>query len=87
VPDRAAPQEHVAVAPRTQWEQRLAELWADELHVTNVGAHDNFFDIGGSSLKVITMLQRLQAGFGVSLTPDMVYTAPTVAELAKARLI
>lgn len=86
VPDYTAGQQQTFVAPRTEWEQRLADIFKDELHVPQVGAHDNFFDIGGSSLRVISVLQRLQTGFGVQLAPETVYAAPTVAELAKVCL-
>ena len=86
MPDYTAGQQQTFVAPRTEWEQRLADIFKDELHVPSVGAHDNFFDIGGSSLRVISVLQRLQTGFGVQLAPETVYAAPTVAELAKVDL-
>ncbi len=35
------------VAPRTPAEQQLAAIWSEVLNVERVGAHDNFFDLGG----------------------------------------
>ncbi|GAB19874.1 putative non-ribosomal peptide synthetase [Gordonia effusa NBRC 100432] len=64
-------------------EAAVADVFADVLGVTSVGAEDNFFDIGGDSLLATTVVTRLKAlGRDVSV-PD-VFAAPTAAELAAA---
>ncbi len=55
------------MAPGTDLERRLAAIWGDLLGIDRVGAHDNFFDLGGHSLLGIQLVSRLEAGLGVEL--------------------
>ncbi|TVT24691.1 amino acid adenylation domain-containing protein, partial [Amycolatopsis rhizosphaerae] len=48
-PDQLEP-EHPYVAPETDAEKTLAEIWAQVLHLDRVGRHDNFFTLGGDSI-------------------------------------
>ena len=51
-PDQSSPELGASyVAPRTAEEELIAEIWAEVLKVDKVGIHDNFFDLGGHSLK------------------------------------
>jgi FkbH-like protein len=71
--------------PRTPLERDLAALWADLLHVTSVGVHESFFEIGGHSLLAVQLLSRVRQIYGVDLSLEVVYSGEfTVAELAKA---
>ncbi|MDQ3905137.1 MAG: amino acid adenylation domain-containing protein, partial [Actinomycetota bacterium] len=72
------------VAPRTDAEQIVAQIWAEILGVEQVGAADNFFELGGDSILSIRVTSRLRAAFGVDLSPRAVFTHSTVAELAAA---
>ncbi|MET8232768.1 amino acid adenylation domain-containing protein [Micromonospora sp. NPDC005298] len=74
----------VHVAPRTELERRLAALWADALGVERVGAHDNFFDLGGNSLRAVRVAARLATVERLPVTASHIFAAPTVAELARA---
>jgi len=66
-------------------ERDLAALWAELLHVTAVGVHDNFFEMGGHSLLAVQLLSRVRQIYGVELSLEVVYSGEvTVAELAKA---
>jgi amino acid adenylation domain-containing protein len=77
-PDRSAK----ALPPRTPLEEIIAALWCDELGHERVGIHDNFFDLGGHSLKAVGLVARLQARFGVELEVRTIFECPTVAGLA-----
>jgi amino acid adenylation domain-containing protein len=55
--------------PESAMERLLADVWADALGGVGVGVHDNFFDLGGHSLLVITVLERMRERTGVALTP------------------
>src|SRR5262249_60454966 len=56
-----------SVAPRTPTERELARVWAEALGVERVGAEDNFFDLGGSSLSAVQFTFRVRELFQVAL--------------------
>jgi amino acid adenylation domain-containing protein len=72
------------VAPRTPIEELLAEIWIDLLGIDRVGAHDNFFDLGGHSLQGIRLMARLREDLGVEMKVRALFEAPTLAELGVA---
>ncbi|GIJ22893.1 non-ribosomal peptide synthetase [Micromonospora lutea] len=65
-------------------EQRIAGIWASTLGVTEVGLHDNFFDLGGHSFLLVELAGRLREEFGPAVTVLTVVEHPTVASLAAA---
>ncbi|MBV6748763.1 amino acid adenylation domain-containing protein [Pseudomonas chlororaphis] len=71
-----------ATAPRTALEQALAQLWKDNLKRDVLGVHDNYFMLGGDSLKVIH-LQIKAREQGMALTLTQIYQNPTIAQLAR----
>lgn len=70
------------VAPETMTEETIAELWQELLGVQRIGLHDNFFQIGGTSLLALTVTARLRKAFQIELPITSIFQAPTVAELA-----
>lgn len=72
-------------APVTPTEQALAGIWADVLELERPGIHDNFFDLGGDSIRLVSVLSELQRRFGdglrVTLTDLFMY--PDIAALAR----
>jgi amino acid adenylation domain-containing protein/non-ribosomal peptide synthase protein (TIGR01720 family) len=68
--------------PSTDTERALAEIWADVLGVGAVGRHDNFFQLGGDSVRSVLITARAKAAFDVTITPKDVLTAGTVSALA-----
>jgi amino acid adenylation domain-containing protein len=72
------------VAPRTATEEAVALIWADVLHQNNIGIHDDFFELGGDSIRSLLIASRASAAFDVALTPRDVLTARTTAVLAQA---
>jgi amino acid adenylation domain-containing protein len=80
-----APTTTSSVAPRTPVERAVAEVVADVLGLPSVGAHDDFFAIGGHSLHAIRVVTRLRDKYQVDLPIGQLFSNPTVARLA-ARL-
>nr|QEO74853.1 Beta-ketoacyl synthase [uncultured bacterium] len=69
------------VAPSSDVEQTLVEIWQDLLGVEPVGVQDNFFELGGDSVIGLQIIAKAnQAGLG--LTPGQVFEYQTIAELA-----
>ncbi|MFD8522277.1 non-ribosomal peptide synthase/polyketide synthase [Streptomyces capillispiralis] len=69
------------VGPRTPTEEAVAALWEEALQTT-VGAEDDFFALGGDSLRALLIASRANDTFGVTLTPRDVLVGRTVAALA-----
>lgn len=70
-------------APRNRNEQMLCALWSEILAIQPVGIDDNFFDLGGNSLKAQQCVSLLQARHQQSLPITQLYAKPTVAALAE----
>ncbi|WP_126651527.1 non-ribosomal peptide synthetase [Chryseobacterium aureum] len=68
------------VAPRTEIEERLAEIWQNLLGVEKVGIYDNFFELGGQSLLSIRLIARIRK-LGYTVNIGEFYTDPTIAHL------
>ncbi|MGW2515409.1 condensation domain-containing protein, partial [Streptomyces scopuliridis] len=71
------------VAPRTEAERVLAGIWAEVLGVERVGAHDDFFELGGDSISSLKVVSRIRAALGAGLSPRVLFDHPTVAGLAE----
>ncbi|MCB8946156.1 MAG: amino acid adenylation domain-containing protein [Ardenticatenaceae bacterium] len=70
------------VAPRTDLEAQLAQIWADSLGIERVGVQDNFFELGGHSLLAVRMLGRAKKAAGHTVALDLFFQKPTIAALA-----
>lgn len=70
------------VAPRSELECIIARHWQEVLGVPQVGIHDNFFDLGGHSLRVAQLHRRLTEALGRELPLTDLFAYPTVAALA-----
>ncbi|WP_158616584.1 non-ribosomal peptide synthetase [Corallococcus sp. CA054B] len=71
------------VAPRDATEQRLADIWTELLGAPRVGAHDDFFELGGNSLLATQVISRVRESFGVDVPLRSAFEARTVAALAQ----
>ncbi|MEM1366729.1 MAG: amino acid adenylation domain-containing protein [Cyanobacteria bacterium P01_H01_bin.15] len=73
------------IAPRTETETQITQLWATLLELEKVGIEDNFFTVGGNSLTAMQLLSQLRQTFGVELTIAQLFAAMTPA--AQATLV
>ena len=69
------------VAPRTEIEQRLANIWQQMLGIDEVSIHDNFFELGGDSVQAIQISVKINEA-GLQFTPQQLFQNQTIAELA-----
>ncbi|MDG4797010.1 non-ribosomal peptide synthetase [Micromonospora sp. WMMD1082] len=69
-------------APRTEPERVLCELFAEVLGVDEISVDDSFFDLGGYSLLVVRLVNRVRERLGVELEIRTIFDTPTVAGMA-----
>ncbi|MCY9398871.1 lichenysin non-ribosomal peptide synthetase LicA [Bacillus haynesii] len=69
-------------APRNEYEEKMVGIWQEVLGAEQVGIHDQFFDLGGHSLKAMTMLAKIHKAFGVEVPLQILFEKPTVAALS-----
>jgi SagB-type dehydrogenase family enzyme len=70
------------VAPTNPMEQLFADMWRDLMKLERVGIHDNFFSLGGDSVKGIQFLSRVRQK-GLEVAVREFFQRPTIAELAR----
>ncbi|SFG29217.1 amino acid adenylation domain-containing protein [Novosphingobium sp. CF614] len=68
--------------PASETEARLLALWHDVLDRTSFGMTDNFFALGGHSLRLARLQTRIRKEFGHELPLQMLFRAPTVRDMA-----
>ena len=70
--------------PQTPVEELLAHIWAEVLTLDQVGIHDNFFALGGDSLRAIQIIARLRNVLNKELFLSDIFSNGTIAELANS---
>lgn len=71
------------MAPVGETERELTRIWGDVLGVGDVGATDNFFDLGGHSLKVTKLVALVHQRLGVQVPLAAVFRCPSARALAQ----
>jgi amino acid adenylation domain-containing protein len=71
------------VEPRTAAERKIHEAWQEVLQVDRIGVHDNFFDLGGHSLLLVTVQNKLAKAFNREILSVDLYRYPTISSLAE----
>lgn len=69
--------------PQNETEEKLSEIWKNLLDVNYVGRSDNFFDLGGHSLKATQLIARIYKEFEFELSLTEIFTTSTIKELAQ----
>ncbi|MGG4499348.1 amino acid adenylation domain-containing protein, partial [Paenibacillus polymyxa] len=71
------------VAPRTTLETRLALIWQQVLGIARVGVQDDFFDLGGHSLRASTLVSKIRKELQVEVPLREVFRYTTIEQLAQ----
>ncbi|WP_375491450.1 SDR family NAD(P)-dependent oxidoreductase [uncultured Nostoc sp.] len=71
------------VAPRSELEKILAEIWQAVIGIEPMGIHDNFFELGGDSVLAIRIIAKANET-GLQLSPPQLFQHQTIASLAEA---
>jgi acyl carrier protein len=71
-------------AHRNEQEKRVLEIWTKTLGVKEAGVFDNFFDLGGHSIKAAQLASRIRKEFGIEISPGFIFENPTVEKICQA---
>jgi len=70
-------------APRSEMERTLTTIWQEVLHLEKVGVNDNFFDLGGNSLLMVQVHNKLKESFNWNLSIIEMFQNPTIKTLVQ----
>jgi amino acid adenylation domain-containing protein/non-ribosomal peptide synthase protein (TIGR01720 family) len=71
------------VAPRNESEQALLAIWRQVLNIDDIGVTDDFFRLGGHSLKATQIVSLMRKQLGLEVPLKLIFEAPTIALLAE----
>jgi non-ribosomal peptide synthetase component F/acyl carrier protein len=70
------------VEPTTSTEKSLAAIWSAVFEDKPVGRNDNFFGLGGDSIKAMKIIRRIQSDFDVQISSEEIFNFTTLTDLA-----
>lgn len=71
------------VAPESELEQTLVDIWQKALNIEQIGIDDNFFDLGGTSLVAVRVMGQINEITNSSLNSSILYQLPTIRNLSQ----
>lgn len=80
--DVAVRDQRPVTALRSDTEKAIADVWRAVLQLPVIGADENFFDIGGESLSLVQVQERLTSMFGREVSAVELFAHPTIQSLA-----
>ncbi|MHB2053507.1 amino acid adenylation domain-containing protein [Pseudomonas sp. VEM90] len=84
LPDPVPHEQALYLAPQTELQQQLAEVWQQVLGVAQVGLEDNFFELGGHSLLATQVTAQLQLKLGANVPLEQLFMAASLRDYAEA---
>jgi acyl carrier protein len=72
------------MAPSLGFEERLVDIWSEVLRIerSKISVNRNFFDLGGDSIRLIYLANKLKKDFKVKLSIAALFNAPTILSQA-----
>lgn len=80
--ERRAPEPPPGEPGSSVEEDLVREVWERVLGLSPIGPHDDFFDLGGSSLLAVQVVQEISDRLGRELPMSLLFEAPTIAGMA-----
>lgn len=68
--------------PSNEIERKLADIWCSVLNIDRAGINDSFFELGGDSLNLVSVIVKIHKEFDVEVPLAQVYKSPTIKGLA-----
>ncbi|NVM67814.1 amino acid adenylation domain-containing protein, partial [Mucilaginibacter sp. SG538B] len=69
-------------APENDTERLLVEIWKELLLIEQIGINDNFFDLGGHSLKATKLVSEIHKVFNIKLKLEDIFSNTTLHDLS-----
>ncbi|MGB7604816.1 MAG: amino acid adenylation domain-containing protein [Lutisporaceae bacterium] len=70
-------------APRNEIEEKLSKIWSEVLGIEKVGINDNFFDLGGHSLKATALISKIHKELNKEIPLKELFKSPTIKAISK----
>ncbi len=70
------------VKPKGAFEEAILEVWEEELNRTNISIYDNFFDLGGNSIKIVKLSVKLKNKLQREIPIVVLFQYPTIKALS-----
>jgi tyrocidine synthetase-3 len=70
------------VEPRNETEKQLIKLWEEVLNIEKIGIDDDFFRLGGHSLKATILVSKMEKKLNIQLPLSVLFKSPNVRQLA-----
>ncbi|MFO7161667.1 MAG: condensation domain-containing protein, partial [[Clostridium] cellulosi] len=71
------------VPPENETQKKLIDIWREILNVKRIGISDNFFSLGGDSLKITQLVSRIKDTFGISLDQSLLFENPDIENMSR----
>ena len=75
--------EQAYIPPSSEIEKKLTDIWRRVLNLDRIGVHDNFFDLGGTSLLAIYLVSQVQESFNIDIPVIKLFQYPNVNSLSE----
>ncbi|MGI9543939.1 MAG: FkbM family methyltransferase [Cyclobacteriaceae bacterium] len=69
------------IAPENDLEKAIAEIWSQVLNSSNIGINDNFFEIGGTSLKGVQLVALLKRNLNLDISIVNLFESPSISSM------
>ncbi|MBC8756872.1 amino acid adenylation domain-containing protein [Kordia sp. YSTF-M3] len=69
--------------PTNEVEEKLVQIWQEILGKEKISINDNFFQLGGHSLKMIVLMNKIKEHFNVDIKVDYLYQTPTIIDIGQ----
>jgi amino acid adenylation domain-containing protein len=74
---------NIIASPVSDTEKKLSQIWANLLNIQNISISSNFFDIGGNSLLVISMVSQIEKLLKINIEPVTIMQYSSIRNLAE----
>ena len=73
------------VSPSNEMEEKITIIWAEvlNLHEDEIGVNSNFFEVGGNSLNMVSVIKKLNTMFDCSISVVQMFQLPSIASIAE----